>query len=191
MSGEKQDFPRDLQATGRLCLKGTIIKCIQDLVTKKFGPKKWTESLKFAGVSTSKRHSTSEDVDDAEFVAILKGAAHATSLSLNQVMEAFGEHWCAVYAPAVHKKYFAEIKSTRELLVRLDGIHLAVTRSMEHARPPRFRYEWQGDNYLILHYQSNRGLVALMPGLIAGLGKFYKDTPTVRVAGNAVHVQFN
>jgi len=33
-------------------------------------------------------------------------------------------------------------------------------------------------------------LVALMPGLIRGLGKYYKDAPQVKVHGNAVQVHF-
>lgn len=41
-----------------------------------------------------------------------------------------------------------------------------------------------------MHYESFRGLVALMPGLIRGVGKYYKENLTVTVVGNAVHVQF-
>ena len=66
-----------------------------------------------------------------------------------------------------------------------------MTKTMASAHPPRFRYEWQGDKHLIMHYQSQRGLVALMPGLIRGLGKYYKDNPSVSLNGNDVHVQFS
>jgi hypothetical protein len=86
--------------------------------------------------------------------------------------------------------YFGKAKSTRELLLNLDQIHVAMTKSMKSAQPPRFRYEWKGDNDLVMHYDSNRGLVALMPGLIRGLGKYYKDAPQVKVHGNAVQVHF-
>ena len=41
-----------------------------------------------------------------------------------------------------------------------------------------------------MHYESDRGLVILMPGLIRGVGKYYKERLTARVVGNAVHVQF-
>ena len=68
--------------------------------------------------------------------------------------------------------------------------HEVMTKSIKLARPPRFRYEWKGDKLLIMHYDSSRRLVALMPGLIRGLGKYYKERLTVRVVGNAVHVRF-
>jgi hypothetical protein len=65
-----------------------------------------------------------------------------------------------------------------------------MTKSIRFARPPRFRYEWMGDKFLIMHYDSFRGLVALLPALIRGVGKYYKENLTVTVVGNAVHVQF-
>jgi hypothetical protein len=146
--------------------------------------------LKKAGVPESKLYSTLEDVNDSEVLALMKGIAEAGSLTMAQVMDAFGEYWSTVYAPTVYKAYFAGIKSTREMLLKLDTIHTSVTRTMKDAKPPHFTYEWQGEKHLVMQYNSNRGLVALMPGLIAGLGKHFKDNPSVRLAGNAIHVQF-
>lgn len=171
-------------------VKGSVVSCMEDLVNKKFGPAKWKESLQKAGMPPSRLFSTMEDVPDAEILALMKGIADANSLSMPQVMEAFGEHWSSVYAPTVYKTYFSSAKSSRELLLNLNQIHLAMTKTMKSAQPPQFRYEWQGDKHLVMHYESRRGLVALMPGLIHGLGKYYKDHPTVSIIGNAVHIQF-
>lgn len=41
-----------------------------------------------------------------------------------------------------------------------------------------------------MHYESGRGLVALMPELIRGVGKYYKEDLTVSAVGNAVRVHF-
>jgi len=171
-------------------MKGTIVKCIEELVTKKFGLAKWKECLKKAGVSEGRLYNTTEDVADAEVMAIVKGASAVASLSMEQVMDAFGEHWCTVYAPAVYKVYFEKAKSAREFLLNLDQVHTAMTKSIKSARPPHFRYEWQGDKHLIMHYSSDRGLVALMPGLVRGVGKYFKENLKVSAIGNAVHVQF-
>ena len=91
-------------------------------------------------------------------------------------MEAFGEYWCTVYGPNIYVAYFSDAKSARELLLNLDHIHEVMTKSIKFARPPRFRYEWKGDKLLIMHYESFRGLLALMPGLIRGVGKCYRRT---------------
>lgn len=171
-------------------MKGTIVKCMEELVTKRFGAPKWKETLKQAGLPENRLFTTTEDVAEPEILALMKGIGAAAGLSMEQVMEAFGEYWSSVYAPALYEVYFAKAKSTKEMLVNLDQIHVAMTRTMKSAHPPRFRYEWKGDNHLVMHYDSSRGLVALMPGLIRGLGKYYKDHPKVSLAGNAVQVQF-
>ncbi len=171
-------------------MKGSIVECIRELVTSKFGAAKWKEALKKAGLPESKLFSSFEDVPDPQVLAIMKGVAEAASLTMPQVMEAFGEHWSNSYAPSVYKPYFATTKSTRDFLLKLDEIHLAMTRNMKSARPPRFRYEWKGDKHLVMHYDSERGLVALMPGLIRGLGKHFHDNPAVNLVGNEVHVKF-
>lgn len=171
-------------------MKATIVVCMQELVTKKFGAARWKESVKKAGFAESQMFSSLEDVADAQVLALMKGVAEAASLTMAQVMEAFGEHWSMQYAPTVYKTYFSAAKSTRDFLLNLDQIHLAMTRNIQSAHPPRFHYEWKGDKHLVMHYESQRGLVALMPGLIHGLGKYFHDNPTVRLAGNEVHVEF-
>jgi hypothetical protein len=171
-------------------MKGTIVKCMQELVTSKFGADKWKESLRKAGVSESHYFSTTEDVDDAVVLEVMKCIAGVTALSMDKVMDAFGEYWCTVYAPDIYGVYFNKSKSTRELLLSLDQIHVAMTKSMKSAMPPHFTYEWKNDKTLVMHYESKRGLVALMPGLIRGLGKYYKDDPRVNLAGNNIEVTF-
>jgi Haem-NO-binding len=171
-------------------MKGTIVKCMEDLVIEKFGSGKWKESLQKAGMPEGRTYTAFCDVEEAEFTRIMTGVAEATFQSIEQVMEAFGEYWSTVYAPNVYQAYYSGVKSARELLLNLDHIHEAMTKSIKFARPPRFRYEWKGEKHLIMHYESGRGLVALMPGLIRGVGKYYKENLTVSVVGNAVHVHF-
>lgn len=171
-------------------MMGTIVTCMQDLVTKTFGAAKWKESLKNAGISESKLFSTLEEVPEEHILALLEGIGKANGLTVEQVKQAFGEHWSNVYAPKLYPMYFWKAKSTRELLLSLDGVHVQMTQRIKSAKPPRFRYEWKGENDLVMHYQSSRGLVSLMPGLVHGLGKYYKDNPTTKVVGNAVHVHF-
>jgi hypothetical protein len=163
---------------------------MEELVTRKFGAAKWKESLKKAGISENRIFNTMEDVPDTEVLAVMKGISAATSLPMDQVTEAFGEYWSTEYAPSIYQVYFSKAKCAREFLLNLDQIHTAMTKRMQSARPPHFRYEWQGDKHLIMHYTSDRGLIALMPGLVRGVAKYYKEKLTVSVTGNAVHVQF-
>lgn len=171
-------------------MKGTIVKCIEELVSGKFGVSKWKESLKKAGLPETKTYSTLDDVPDSEVMALIKSASEVSALPMSQVMSAFGEYWSTVYGPRIYKSFFDSAKSTRELLLKLDDIHVGMTRTMKSARPPRFTYEWHGEKHLVMHYKSDRGLAALMPGLVSGLGKYYKDCPSVRLSGGDVHIMF-
>ena len=46
------------------------------------------------------------------------------------------------------------------------------------------------EQYLVMHYGSERSMAALMPGLIRGLGKHFHDQQSVSLQGNEVHVRF-
>jgi hypothetical protein len=171
-------------------MKGTIINCLEELVTQKFGHKEWRLSLKIAGLPQSKIYSTFEDAPDSEMHSLLQAVSTAVDLPVDGVMEAFGEYWSTVFAPKVYAAYYVGPKNARDLLLRLDDIHTAMTRSIKSARPPHFRYEWHGDKHLIMHYESKRGLVALMAGLVRGVGKYYGEYLNVSIVGNAVHIRF-
>ncbi len=171
-------------------MKGTIVKCLEELVTEKFGQKDWEASLRNAGMPESKMYSVLEDVAESEVLALFEGVSAAVNLPMAGVMEAFGEYWSTIYAPRVYEAYYLGAKNSRELLLNLDHVHAAMTKSVKSARPPHFRYEWHGDKHLIMHYESGRRLVALMPGLVRGVGKYYNEYLQVSVAGNAVHIKF-
>jgi hypothetical protein len=181
---------RTLLDKGRF-MKGSFVKCMEEMVTETFGAAKWKTCMDRAGIPLVRRNFTIlSDVEDDDVRAILKGISAATSLSMDQVMDAFGEHWSTVFGPRVYAPYFSSAKSARELLLNLDHIHDVMTKSIKFARPPRFTYEWKGDKRLIMHYNSNRGMVAMMPGLIRGVGKYFNEKLRVHVEGNAVYVDF-
>jgi hypothetical protein len=170
-------------------MKGTIITCLEELVVQRYGAARWRQSLRVASIEESRVYSTFEDVPDSELDSLLKAVSLSIALPIEAVMEAFGDYWSTVYAPRVYAPYY-HANSARDLLLQLDDIHLAMTISMKSARPPRFRYEWRDDKHLIMHYESSRGLVALMAGLVRGVGKHYGEHLNVSVVGNEVHIRF-
>jgi hypothetical protein len=182
-------FPR-VNSSKEKNMKGTVVKCMEELVTKKFGVEKWKQSLKNAGLAEGRQFTTGEDVAEPEILAIMTGIGTAAGITNEQVYEAFGEYWSSVYAPEIYDVYFAKAKNTKEMLLNLDKIHVQMTRTIPSAHPPRFTYDWKGEDTLIMNYDSNRGLIALMPGLIRGLGKYYKDNPKVTLSANAIQIQF-
>lgn len=171
-------------------MKGTLPNCMQSLVINRFGEDKWKKSLLAAGLDAATSYSTRADVDDHEVMALLRGIGEANGLEPAEVMQAFGEYWSSVYAPVIYKSFYEQPKSTREFLLGLDAMHIALTRILKNVHLPRFTYEWKDESHLIMHYRSERNLVGLMPGMIAGLGIYYNDAPTVWLEGDSVHVVF-
>lgn len=170
-------------------MRGTIATCLQELVEQKFGSAKWHESLKAAGLAESLVFTVLSEIDEADFRVLLKGVSSALSMSMAQLMDAFGEHWSTIYAPKMYAPYYSGLKNSRELLLNLDHIHEVMTKST-NSRPPRFRYEWKGEKLLIMHYQSERGLIDFMPGLIRGVGKYFNEKLTARIVGRSVYIEF-
>jgi hypothetical protein len=166
-------------------MKGTVVLCLQELVEKRFGAEKWKQSLRAAGLSEVRLFSTLEDVSDEQVFALAGIVSKTTKIPRERLREMFGE-----YAPRIYGSYYRKAKTARDLLLNLDHIHTAMTNSMPGARPPRFKYHWTAPNVLTMHYQSKRGLVGLMPGLIRGVGKYYNEALRVIVKDNSVTVRF-
>lgn len=171
-------------------MKGTIVKCLEEVVRKNFGDEKWKAVLAAMGIDEARVFSTMEDVPDGTVVEMIGKVAAVLGISKEAAMEAFGMHWSKTYAPRVYGVFFEKAKSARAFLLSLDGVHDTVTRRMENARPPRFVYDDKQPERLVMRYDSPRGLVALMPGLVKGVGALYGEEIDVALAGNEVRIHF-
>jgi hypothetical protein len=168
-------------------MKGTIVKCLEELVRTKHGDERWRAILAQCGMAPTTLFFTMSVVPDADVVKLLGATATVLDVTLEEAMDAFGDFWSTTYAPSIYGAYFKKAKGAKDFLLNLDHIHVAMTKTAG-ASPPRFRYEWRGDNHLVMHYSSPRGLVALMPGLIRGVGRYFSEKLTVSVKANEVHI---
>lgn len=188
--GSLRVLSRSSRSTPEVQVKAAIPNCMQSLVISRFGEEQWKQSLAAAGLDESTSYSTRVEVEDDEIMALMRGIGEANHLEPAAVMHAFGEYWSSVYAPVIYKSFYEAPHSTREFLLGLDAMHVNLTRIFKNVHLPRFTYEWVDENHLIMHYRSRRNLVGLMPGMIAGLGIYYNDAPTVWLEDNAVHIVF-
>ncbi len=170
-------------------MKGTIVKCLEALAKSRGGDGAWKAVMEGAGMPAHTIITPTGTVADGDVLKLIGSAAKTLKVTAQAAMDAFGEYWSTIYAPGLYKVYFERAKSTKDFLLLLDDIHVVMTKSMAGAAPPRFRYEDKGKE-LVMHYSSPRGLVALMPGLIHGVAKFYREKVGVRVEGSAVHITF-
>ena len=152
-------------------MKGTILKCLQEMVENRFGKDEWKAILSDAGFAGPQLFSLSADVDEGKALALFASAARVLEISAEQAADAFGDHWVNDYAARVYQTIYARHKSAREFLLAMDAVHVMVTDSVPNARPPRFDFELQGEKTLLVTYKSKRGLIDLYIGLVRGVGK--------------------
>ena len=172
-------------------MKGTIVKCLEELVVTQFGKDKWEQSLKDIGLSTSTIIWPMSDITDAQVMGLVEAVCKNLDITLVQAADAFGDYWVNVYSQKMYPLYYKRNATARDFLLDMDNVHVEMTRSMEKARPPRFDYEWKDDRTLIMHYKSHRSLVDFVVGLARGVGRYYKeDIQVTKLGPDKVQIVF-
>ena len=160
-------------------MKGTIVKCLKELVEKKFGKDKWNTICEKSSFSGGSLISLTADIDDAVVMKLLQNTCSTLGVSMEQAADAFGDYWVNDYAPAIYKSIFSKFKSTREFILGMDDIHIMITKTVPNAKPPRFTYKFTDDKTLVMTYDSSRGLIVVLMGLVKGLGRYFNEKVTV------------
>ncbi len=173
-------------------MKGVIFKALEELVIKKLGEDAWKQILEKIGYKNAPFYTLVSDVPDDKVLAAVKVACDVSNLSLQEVADLFGEYWMMEFAPRIYKGYFILSDSARDFLLKMDWVHSEAVRRMKNAKPPRFTYEWENENTLIMGYNSERNLMDIFIGLVRGVGKkFGEEMEVERIDGtNRVRIVF-
>ena len=172
-------------------MKGTVVKALEELVVSQFGKDKWQQSLEGAGLNKNTVFMTMVDVDDAAVMKVVESLCNVVGITLAQAADAFGDYWVNVYSQKLYKPYYANSRSAKEFLLKLNDVHVAMTKALKGARPPRFDYEWRGEKTLIMHYGSDRGLIDFVVGMAKGVGKYYnEDLAVTKLGSDRVQIVF-
>ncbi len=172
-------------------MKGSIVQCLGDLVTTRFGEKKWQDSLEKAGMNRRSFFMPLQNVDDNNVMKLIKSICDVMHITATEAADAFGDFWVNVYAPKIYDVYYRGSNSAKDLILKMDSVHSTVTDNIPNARPPRFVYDWVNERTLVIEYISHRGLVDVFVGLIKGVGKYYHENLLVSKLGpNRVQVIF-
>lgn len=160
-------------------MKGVIARCLGQLVIENFGQDKWDAILEGAGFDKSAKFLPISDIDDKKIFELIGSSCKVLKISQQQAFDAFGEYWSAVYAPKNYGAYYASAKNAKDFILKMDSVHVATTKNMPNAHPPRFNFKWDNDKTLIVTYLSQRGLIDLLVSLTKGVGKYFKEELSV------------
>ena len=173
-------------------MKGVIADCLGKLVSNKFGKEKWQDSLELAGLPPYTSFLATQDIPDESIMKVIESVCKVLDINLQQAADVFGDYWMNDYAPHIYGVYYRQSKSAKQFLLNMDDVHRMTTENIPNAHPPRFTYEWEDDDTLIMNYESKRGLIIFLIGLIKGVGKYYKENLEVKQMGdNRVQVVFS
>lgn len=164
-------------------MKGTIVRCLEELVVTRFGQDRWEQCLVDVGLRASTVIFPLSDIPDEQVMELTQAVCNNLGITFAQAADAFGDYWVNAYCPKMYPMYLERKTSARDFLLDMDNVHVQMTRAMEKARPPRFSYEWKDDKTLIMHYRSQRNLADFVVGLAKGVGKYYKETIHVTKLG--------
>ena len=161
-------------------MKGIINKGIQELVEAKFGAETW-DKIKELAKCEEPFFSASEDYPDQMTLDLANATSEISGLSLETVLVEFGKFWVPNTGFESYPSFFRLSGTTaREFLLNMNRVHNQVTRNIPNSAPPKFECEELPDGRLLMHYQSERKLCALLQGLILGVGIHLKEEIQVK-----------
>jgi hypothetical protein len=170
-------------------MKGTIGVCLQELIQSAAGRDGWAATLTAAGMDPSTKFTAIGTVPDADVMKLINAAAGVLKVPVQGAIDAFGEYWASVYAPKMYGVYYGKHKSAKAFLLSMDDVHTTMTVTTG-AKPPHFTFSDTGPQELVMRYDSPRGLEAMLPSLIKGVAKHYRERVTVRPVGKEMRIAF-
>jgi len=164
-------------------MKGAIVACMKELVEGEFGADKWEEALERAGLPKNLSVLPIADVDDETVLRVVRELCQVLGITEQQAADAFGRYWACTYAPRLYGAYYVGVGSAKEFLLKMDDVHVATTRAIPNAHPPRFVYEDVDENTLIMEYHSSRGLMSFFTGLTRGIAEYFGERADIQPIG--------
>ncbi|HZL10894.1 MAG TPA: heme NO-binding domain-containing protein [Prolixibacteraceae bacterium] len=172
-------------------MKGAIANCVKETIVSKFGNPKWEEIMIASGLNAKMTILVIQDIDDDIILNVVENSCKILDLSIEQIADYFGDYWMNSYAVNMYKPYYGTNSTAKDFFLKLNTIHSRVTNSIPNAKPPRFEYDWENENTLILTYISPRGLIDFVVGLAKGVGNYFNQKLSVRkISSTKVEIIF-
>lgn len=153
---------------------GIVNKSIEDLIVSQFGQSTWEQVLVTSGIEVD-FFITNVPYDDAITYRLAESAAGVLGISLDQVLNVFGEFWVV---NTVKERYGGLMETgggtLQDFLVQLPVFHHRVMLVYPGITPPLFKVSNAGATSIDVEYISHRqGLHEFVRGILRGLSLVY------------------
>jgi len=158
-------------------MRATIHFCLEDCVITKYGKDKWKACLTASGLpeNHSFADQLSAEIDEELTMSFIAKSAEVLGISLQQLFDDFGYHWCVEYAPKMYAMFYIGCKTTKDLVMKLSKVHEMIAKIRPGYSPPQFEYEEIAPNKVKVNYISKRNLFDLYISLVKGLDAYFKN----------------
>jgi hypothetical protein len=113
---------------------------------------------------------------DEAFTALVAAAARDAGVPVDDVLRDFGRYAGSVAFVDLFPGYYASSPGTRAFLLDVEErIHEVVRATIAGAAPPRLTVVPLGEGGVVIGYTSDRGLCALLEGVVAGTAAYYDE----------------
>ena len=151
----------------------------------------WEETLENIGISKYTAFPVLANIDDLTVIKIVRELGYILDISPDQLADKFGDYWVNIYSQEAYSRYYFKYQRAMNFLLGMDELHQQITQQIKNAQPPRFSYQFEADNVMIMEYKSHRNLIDLMVGLIKGVGKYYhEELQITKLSANKVRIIF-
>lgn len=151
-------------------MHGLIFAGLRDYTAARIGEERTAE------LWSDRVFEIDEAYDDQWFAAQLERLVSATGETTRAVQRGFGEFAARTTFAGLYPDYYAESGDTFAFLLGIEEkIHDLVRATIRGASPPKLHVRPMGELGVLVSYTSERGLCAVLEGLVRGTAAHYGD----------------
>lgn len=122
------------------------------------------------------RYLPTQSYPDEQFSALVAKTAGFVELPEADLLRRFGSFAGEVSFARLYPSFYAESRDARTFLLSVEKrIHELVRATVPDAQPPRLHTTPLGERGVAISYTSERGLCALLEGLVLGVASHYGE----------------
>ncbi len=154
-------------------MKGIIFNLFEDFVVEKLGAEAYEEILASAGLQTTEPFVGPGSYPDEDLFALVASAVKRMGVPTAEALRAFGR-FCIPPLARRFPRFMTPHAHPKDFLLTVDAFHSTeVNKLFDGARCPRFHYETPTPDRLVMRYESERRMCALVEGLLDGVATYY------------------
>lgn len=160
-------------------MKGTVVSIWLNTCRKIYSDSQVNEAMNHAGWETNKLFSPLEEVDDKVIAKFISKLSESRSLSREKLWNEIGRDNIQSFVK-VYPIYFKR-RNAYEFLRTLNDIHIAITKKIPGAKPPRVDVVQISKTKATITYSSRRKMFDYFLGMLAGTFEYYNEPLEIKI----------